>query len=332
VDRGLPDDAAPPDEEVCPLEWECATDAVGRIVCQTRDPLALAGLPAPEGSWQCHMIHSESLCEWPVTPPEWLCAGELPAAADPPGGCGWECEEEGRTHEKVRYRCRKPVGPEDAPPGEKGPADCLPFYRCTREPEAPPPEEGCFVCVKGSAFGGTRCTLAPNQAGWPQTKYTSCLPGQKRWCSGLDYDGWGTVECDPETGRWLTKLGSSGQEVLDCHSRSDGRRPSTLCACYHFYFNAACCERPDCIVPEGSAGQLCPASAGQLCDYCTPSNPECAEEGSRCVITNRLETFCGRVCEPGDPGACPRGYRCEEYKMQAGVTHQCIPEDLSCYF
>ncbi len=330
-DMGPPPDAGDLGDEVCPVHWKCDTDPAGQRVCQMDDPLGLAGLPSPEGNWQCHMIHTKSLCEWPSTPAQWLCAGEVPAREDPPGRCGWQCAVMDKNEGMTRYRCLKEVVPEDSPPGEMGPAECLPLYYCSSEPEDPLPPEGCYVCVKGSAFNGTRCTLTPNQAGWPQMKYPYCLVGQRMWCSDSQYSGWGRAECDPTTGRWRTVIRSSGEEI-DCHGFADGLRPDTLCACYHFYYNPACCERPDCVIPEGATGQICPQSPGRLCDYCNPQNPECTGEGARCVVTDSHETFCSQACDLDDPGSCPEGFACMEISLQSGIIQQCVPEDRSCYY
>lgn len=150
------------------------------------------------------------------------------------------------------------------------------------------------------------------------------------WCSNVNYDGWGQVQCDPSTGKWKVKLDADGRPTLDCHELSNARRPNTVCACYHFFFNPACCERPDCVVPSGTSGQECPASDGQLCSYCNPQNPECVEEGARCVVTQSSETFCSRDCSEGK--VCPAGYTCQQLKLLTGIAEQCVPEDFSCYY
>jgi len=158
----------------------------------------------------------------------------------------------------------------------------------------------------------------------------SCQPGERRWCDGLQYDGYGQVACDPATGRWREKMGPNGQAVLDCVELANGERPNTVCACYHFFFSPACCERPDCVLLPGESGAICPASKGQLCDYCNPQKPECKESGAQCVITNSYETFCARACSSDEP--CPPGYQCMVVKLKTGTTNQCIPSDFSCYY
>jgi hypothetical protein len=167
---------------------------------------------------------------------------------------------------------------------------------------------------------------------WGDKWDLSCSPGQRMWCDGLDYDGWGQVDCDPATGEWRTKINDAGQTVLDCRDAlSAGRRPNTPCACYHFFFNPACCERPDCLVPDGTTGQICPPSDGALCSYCNPqSATDCKEPGAICIITNSHETFCGRLC---DTTPCPEGYSCMKLKLSGNkTTQQCVPADLSCYY
>jgi len=88
-------------------------------------------------------------------------------------------------------------------------------------------------------------------------------------------------------------------------------------------------KRADCVVPEGTSGQSCGASAGELCNPCNPLNPECVEPDARCVVTNAHETCCGRDCSTQ---GCPADYQCMTVKLQVGHVKQCIPLDLSCYF
>jgi hypothetical protein len=165
---------------------------------------------------------------------------------------------------------------------------------------------------------------------WPPRGPGQCYPGEQRWCDGLVYDGWGLADCDVSTGKWKMKT-LNGQTILDCRELDDGRRPDTLCACYHFFTNPACCERPDCILPPGTQGQICPVSRGQLCDYCNPLvKDECQEPGARCIVTNTQETFCGRECSSSSP--CPAGYNCLAVKLQVGTSLQCVPSDFSCYY
>lgn len=155
-----------------------------------------------------------------------------------------------------------------------------------------------------------------------------CSPGQRMWCDGLVYDGWGLVDCDSQTGRWKTKV-VNGKTVIDCREDlAAGRRPSTLCACYHFFTNFGCCERPSCILEPGESGQICPPSPGGLCDYCNPLSPEC-KPGAACVTSNSHESFCAGDCAATP---CPAGYDCMMVKLKAGTTRQCVPSDLSCYY
>jgi hypothetical protein len=137
----------------------------------------------------------------------------------------------------------------------------------------------------------------------------------KRWCDGATYCSWGQQTCLPN-GQWGP-----------CYE-DPGIRPNTLCACYFFYFNTDCCETPDCIVPAGTSGQVCPAPTGQLCDYCN-GNGQCAN-GGLCIVTNTGESFCGQDCTTT---GCPNNFQCRTITDQSGNQHrQCVPTDLSCYY
>jgi len=276
----------------CPTEcpgWECHTDERGRHICTLA--AGEGGLPPGGHNWQCARTYrSDGLY--------WICYGE----AEAPPGDGWSCEI--ADGEARRWRCEREETADDLPPGG-----------------------GWWVCVRGAEYGGLVCeeVAEEEQQGLRQT----CLPGEKRWCDSLSYGGWGQVECDPATGKWAIRSDANGNASLDCHAREDGRRANTHCACYFSYFAPECCERPDCVVPEGSSGQICPASKGQLCDYCNPQDAECQEPGARCVTTSHHESFCGRDCTDGAP--CPPGYICQELNLLAGNAFQCVPTDFSCY-
>jgi hypothetical protein len=164
---------------------------------------------------------------------------------------------------------------------------------------------------------------------WGPDPFAQCTAGQRMWCDSLVYDGWGWVECDPATGRWKTQV-ANGKTVLDCHASPGGERPNTVCACYHFFTNFSCCERPDCILEPGQSGQVCPPSPGQLCNYCNPLQPECVETDAKCVTTNAHESFCARLCSAAAP--CPTGYACMTVKLKQGSTQQCVPSDFSCLY
>ncbi len=213
---------------------------------------------------------------------------------------------------------------------------------CSREP-VPVAPDGMPPSLEDDNYFGRYQEAAPPDAGPPDHRRASpdlrapepsppigkpptCKPGERMWCSSLQYSGWGLVACDPATGRWREKLTGTGKTELDCLEQPTGERPNTVCACYHFYYNPACCERPDCVLLPGESGAICPASKGALCDYCNPLSSECKEPGAKCVITNAHETFCA----PSEP--CPAGYQCMVVKLQGGATtNQCVPSDLSCY-
>ncbi len=316
--------------------WDCQVEQNGaRIGCKKPGnktpppkPPAPSQPPPGAGSWKCKTVNGKQVCtKAGTTPPgggswtchktseyTWLCHGKTPSGSPPPGGYGWKCIKTGS-------------------------ANGMDSYKCTKSDNDVPPGGGHWSCVKGSEFGGTKCykvtkkppTVAPP---WPKVG-EKCKPGTRRWCDGHIYCGWGQVKCLPN-GQWETEM-KNGKKRIKCNEFADGRRPNTVCACYYFYFNAACCERSDCIVPPGKNGQICPKSAGKLCDYCNPGKPECKESGAKCLIVQTsskpfpaYESYCGRPC--GFLGLCPLGYKCATVKMKVGTTKQCIPADRSCYF
>jgi hypothetical protein len=224
----------------------------------------------------------------------------------PTGGGNWQCKtvenELGQT-----VVCEKQMVESDYPPGG-----------------------GWWSCEKGTEFGGTVCHKVDSQPTPQGSPGGKCKVGEKMWCDGLTYCGWGIVLCDENTGTWTTRV-LNGRKILDCQEDlAGGMVPKTLCACYHFYFNPSCCERPDCIVPEGTSGWVCPKSEGKLCDYCNPRNPECSEAGSKCIVTNDHETFCGSDCS--NSKSCPSGFTCMEVKLKTSTVFQCVPMDYSCYY
>ena len=248
------------------------------------------GLPPSGNSWRCHRPGREGHLQW-------LCHG---TAAATPSGAGWTCAKE--TAGGSLFRCLKMLTTHDLPTGD-----------------------GYWVTAKGSAMGTQSEEMTP---GVTSLVNYPCKEGHRMWCDGLQYGGWGHARCTP-AGKWETRM-QNGKAVLDCKEQSGGQRPDTRCACYHFYLNPDCCERPDCIVPAGGAGRVCPKSAGALCDHCNPVNPECAGDQARCIVTNAHETFCGSLCSDAKP--CPAGYSCMEVKLKVGKTKQCVPADFSCYY
>ena len=279
--------------------WDCVTNKEGKKVCTKKD--GTGGLPPGGSEWKCNKTSKNGTIYW-------ICYGKTPAGGTPPGGGGWNCVKVKTEMGKDIWRCEKPDGKDDYPPGG-----------------------GWYSCTKGTEWNGTKCEKVPTQPVPPTptpTPGSKCAPGTKMWCDGLQYCGWGQVPC-LASGKWKTKM-VAGKEVLDCQELSNGARPNTVCACYHFFFNANCCERPDCIVPTGSKGQICPKSGGKLCDYCNPQKPECVENGAKCIVTNSHETFCGRLCSTTQ--GCPAGYKCTMVKLKVGTTYQCIPADYSCYY
>lgn len=275
----------------------CTPGSGAGCVCQKDD--TGGGLPPGGGNWKCNKVNLGGKLTW-------VCYGEVPPGGSPPGGGGWDCIKVGTQNGQDLWKCVKPDEPGDQPPGG-----------------------GHFSCAKGSEFNGTKCEEV-DQPPTPPTPYPipgqKCVPGTKMWCDGLQYCGWGQVTCAPN-GSWPTTT-VNGKTIIDCQELSDGKRPNTVCACYHFYFNPACCERPDCLVPAGSQGQICPKSAGKLCDYCNPQKNDCTETGAYCLVTNTMETFCGKGCTVD--GNCPNGYQCILLKNKP--NKQCVPSDFSCYY
>jgi hypothetical protein len=275
-----------------PPRWQCETKPDGRHFCQKDWPDH--GLPPFGSGWLCHLAAH-------LAPPRWICHA---SAAVPTGTGTWTC----RALDASTVRCEK--------------FDVVDADR--------PPDPGTWVCVKGSVYGGTLCERVtdPN----PPDLITGgpCVPGQRLWCDGLTYDAWGHVACDPATRRWKT-ITINGKSMLDCEDfAAGGKLPLTRCAQHHYFFSPLCCERTDCIVPDGTGGTTWPKSAGKLCDPCSPMMPGCSEAGAECIVTSSGEAFCGRLCSGSAP--CPAGFNCVEVKYKEGGTKQCVPQDLSCYF
>ena len=273
-------------------EWDCV-ERDGHQECTRKDDNG--GLPPGGGTWRCSRIDVGGQLAW-------VCHAEVPKGDTPPGGGGWNCERISGDAEMDIYRCVKPEGSGDTPPGG-----------------------GNWACSRGTEFNGTRCVEVKDKPVPVPKPGDVCVPGTRMWCDGLQYCGWGQVTCKPD-GSWPTTT-VSGRTVVDCQELASGERPNTTCACYHFYFNAACCERQDCLVEPSAKGQLCPKSAGALCDYCNPQKPECKGAGAYCLVTNSMETFCGQAC--AGPSDCPANYKCVEVKDRS--EKQCIPSDFSCY-
>ncbi|MBW2732811.1 MAG: hypothetical protein JRH20_10505 [Deltaproteobacteria bacterium] len=284
----------PPPPPVGTAGWSCEENANGLQEC-TKD----GGIPDGGGDWQCHLM---------VETNTWICVGtSVPGAPD--GSGDWNCDQSELNGVQV-WICRKPNEPgEDTPDGG-----------------------GDWACTKDSEFG----TICEETDGPPEppgmtakSGDEACIPGTKRWCDGLDYCGWGQMTCNPD-GTWPTKRLSNGKLVYDCRELSDGARPNTQCACYFFFYNGSCCERPDCIIPDDYTPQICPKSNGGLCDYCNPQTPECKTSGSMCLVTSQGESFCGQECSALKP--CPTGYACHGTSTSVGTRYQCVPADQSCYF
>jgi hypothetical protein len=292
--------------------WKCFVDNEADVlVCEKKNPggdltwkcvtdnktgktvcTTTGGLPSGNGDWKCHKSGDT-----------WTCYGEIPPGDKPPGGSGWTCV-------KMKTEFGKDI------------------YKCQKKGDDLPNGKGDWVCTKGTELNGTTCVKGTPQ---PVPKVGGkCSVGDKAWCDGHGYCGWGQVSCDPKTGTWATEVNKTTSKVqLRCYEVKD-LRPNTVCACYHTFYNQTCCERPDCIIPPGTQGQVCPKSPGNLCDYCNALQPGCAEPGALCVVTSTHETFCGRACSAQKP--CPNGYVCTTAKLKGVSYKQCAPADGSCYY
>ena len=292
------DDGPSPPTEVCGGTWSCKVNGPPTICTKVGN----GTLPPGGQDWRCHQA-----TEWGVR--YWYCYGQA-APSTLPGGNGWQCHS--MDSDPSLFRCSRQSISCDGPPGG-----------------------GFWACARGSQYGGVVCEKvdSPPQPPVPvPIPGMKCRSGQRMWCDDPVYSGWGQVACDPATNTWETTV-KNGKTQIDCHaSMAGGKIPDTFCAKYHFYFNPDCCERLDCIVPDGTSGQLPTASTGKLCDYCNPLNSECKDPGAMCVVTNAHETFCAQSCA-SQP--CPTGYTCLPVKLKAGstdTTKQCIPGDMSCLY
>jgi hypothetical protein len=311
VDGGPTSDSGPTSDgpPCCGGSWSCTGGDVGDT-CRA----LFAALPPGPSPWRCHQRDDAWQCDGkhPV--------GGVPIPPAPPGSKPWSCET-------IAVVGSSPDGSLPYPGYDE-------IVRCSRPVAATdkPPAVDHVACVLGSAFSGLRCTILAAPAK-PPTPWAApderCEPGQRRWCEGLQYSGWGQLTCLP-SGRWPTKT-VNGKQVLDCQELPNGRRPDTLCACYSFYPKLDCCERVDCVVALRDDGaessQLCPQSEGKACDYCNPQKPECKGSDSQCLLTNIGEAFCAEPCGPAK--SCPQGYTCETIKNRP--LDYCVPADLGCY-
>lgn len=154
-----------------------------------------------------------------------------------------------------------------------------------------------------------------------------CTPGLTIWCDGIHFGGWGKVTCGDDE-RWPTaKAGDA--VVLDCRELEDGARPNTDGVCYHFFYKSTSCECKGCVVPADSVARICSKSPGGLCDYCSPHQPECVEDGLCLTNRDNLESYCGRPCDKDTPASCPANYECRRVATSPG-KYQCAPVDTSC--
>jgi hypothetical protein len=269
----------------CDELWDCSQNPAK---CE-------ASRPVPgSGTWTC---------SWSKT--SYSCTATGSKSSPPGGGSEWSCSFDEESSAWTCVRSTVP-NPSNGPGGLTG-------WSCTVDNELKKVE--CDKTTTSSTSDAGIATKSDTSTPKPK-KGQECVPGQKMWCDGALYCSWGVVECQT-SGMW--KRNSGGE--IDCIELSSGARPNTKCACYNFYFNEACCETPDCIVPSGSSGQICGKSAGQLCDYCTAKASECVGTGAKCLVTTSHETYCTRSCSSSNP--CPSGYNCQ--------GSYCRPSSGHCY-
>jgi hypothetical protein len=272
--------------------WGCVYDDVGGITCTADSGDDWICVPDGAGHTTCTdttpNVPDDGTWDCFDVDGKTVCYG----SGDSPGSGGWICQ----TDDVGRARCENPP---DYPPDQPG--------------------SGTWICWYDDV-GYRVCSDAP-----PLPPGNECVYGQRKWCDGATYCGWGILECRPD-GTWPT-------DPNDCIEQ--GKRPNTVCACGFAFFNPDCCERPDCLVPPGTNGQVCPASPGKQCDYCNgpPNNLTCAA-GFTCVFFHDLsrstyETYCGKDCSASR--TCPSGFECIEFPGAPG-HFACMPPDRSCYY
>ena len=307
-----------------PSEMACTGDPDKGMVCSctslwdcSKDPSKCEQdrqVPGGGGSWSCTWSEMQ-----------YVCTGNPSSGA--PSGKGWSCSFD---EASGKWVCKKsPPNPSNKPDGTST-WTCtvdneLGKIKCERKDNPPPP-----LPPTTSDAGAPKSDSKPPSFPPPPVppKGKECVPGSKMWCDGMVYCGWGLVVCGPD-GRWKRKFAIFGIGPLDCMEPADGRRPLTKCACYHTYFNKACCENPQCVLPPATNGQICPKSPGKLCDYCNAAKPECIEPGGKCLVMASGESFCSKACSTAKP--CPSGYSCNSVGTQGSTVSQCMPSDLSCY-
>lgn len=244
-------------------------------------------------------------------------------SSNPSGQTGWECDKSAEFGNQI---CKTPLTGDHRPPGMTN-GVCTDIVEMGRIVQ---------ICEESAQ--------PPNAMPKPGS---ACIPRTRRWCDGVTFCGWGITECKDD-GTWPT-IRRNGREIDDCKEHPEGLRPNTTCARYYWFFNPECCERTDCIIPDGTNGAAYGPSEGNLCDPCSPQNPECKEPGALCVYLKKYipreliggqtfptgETYCGQEC--GGDRQCPDGYTCARacavnFSGSPRCGMQCVPEkDGSCY-
>lgn len=136
------DDRADP----CAARWTCLWTRLWTTCAHE------GGLPPGGSDWVCEQERVEPDPHvWDAETFRWSCVGQVPPASRAPQGCGWTCSLESSGPGADRYRCEKPDGDDtDYPPGGMSEHHCK-FVQGPVD---------CYRCAKGSALGGTHCTLA----------------------------------------------------------------------------------------------------------------------------------------------------------------------------
>ncbi len=305
-----------PDEGLvchCSGLWDCSKNPAK---CEQAMPTPTGG-----GTWTCTWAASSYTCtskgskssppggsgwscSWVAASSSWSCTATFPPnpSNSPEGGAYWQCSVD---NESDKVICDKQASPSPTPTPTPQPA-----ADAGVPPTKPAADAGKWP-TKPSSDAGTPTKPASDAAPAPTPKPgQQCVPGQKKWCDGEIYCGWGQTTC-LSTGKWDPK----------CVEQNDGRVPNTACACYHYYFEPSCCETPDCVIPAGQNGQICSYGSGKLCDPCNPNQPNCTEPGGKCMVLAG-GAFCTKGCTGMGQGTCPTGYTC--------MMSQCVPQTWSC--
>lgn len=312
--------------------WTCTTNN-NSIIC-TRE----LNTPDGNGNWNCQYTESGKTCE-KIIPPPTTTDGGTPSI--PTGGGNWVCTEsleEGIVCQQTQsefplsgngnWTCQWNEtsiickGSSTTPPGN-GSWTCtvgegVNNWICTkpRNPDDVPPGSGEWNCQYNPTEGKSVCTQPPVKP----NPSAVCIPNQRRWCQDVE------ASCSCEYGMQVCKPDGTWDKCIGMK----GKKPNTECACHYNTFMSQCCERSDCIVPEGTEGRVCPPSGGAYCDYCSLLTADC-QSGLMCLQfpTANKEVFCALDCAATKQ--CPTGSTCKSLQYGGVSRWFCIPDSGKCY-